>query len=337
MVCFVPSSDKSEASLFGLLLESLAISVTGNDRDHAPRGLLAFALLVLGGLTVASYWPALVYMAGRWAHEPEYSHGYLVPVFSLVLLWLRRDLLQVHQLRPSFWGAGLVLFGVALRMVAVFYYFEWFDYLSLIPTLLGMVVLIGGANAFRWAWPSVAFLLFMIPLPHTLQSAMQAPLQRIGTLSSCFVMQTLGMTAVAEGNVIVVEGAPVNVAEACSGLRMLMVFFALSAAVALLAERPLWEKFIVLASAIPIAVASNIVRITITGMYLTSSWQPVSTGIFHDYVAGYAMMPIGLAMLFAELWLLSRLFIEVDDRPLDIGLDSGLGQPFASASGESGW
>lgn len=292
---------------------------------------MAVLFLLLGGMTVFAYWPALDYMAGRWAHEPEYSHGYLVPAFSLALLWLRRKQLQLSQVHPSGWGIALVVAGAAMRLIAVFYYLEWFDYLSLIPTVMGVVLLVGGGSALRWAWPSVAFLVFMIPLPHTLQSAMQGPLQLVGTLASCFVMQTLGMAAVAEGHRIVVEGTALNVAEACSGLRMLMVFFALAAGVALLADRPWWEKAVILASAVPIALASNVVRITATGIYHTFSWQPLDPQVVHDYVAGYAMMPVGLVMLYAELWLLSHLFVEVEDRPLDLGLDPEVPHPWVSA------
>src|SRR5215813_959038 len=106
----------------------------------------------------------------------------------------------------------------------------------------------------------------MIPLPHSLAHALSGPMQSFATVSSTFFLQVLGRPALAEGNVILLNDVELGIVEACSGLRMLMVFFALSTAVAMLIRKPLWEKLLIAGSAVPIALASNVLRITITGI-----------------------------------------------------------------------
>src|SRR5205823_12397771 len=85
------------------------------------------------------------------------------------------------------------------------------------------------------------------------------------TIISTYALQTFGFAAFAEGNVIRMGEVHIGVVEACSGLSMLVIFFALSTAVAIVVSRPLWERLLLAASAIPIALASNVTRITVTG------------------------------------------------------------------------
>jgi exosortase/archaeosortase family protein len=110
--------------------------------------------------------------------------------------------------------------------------------------------------------------------------------------------------------VILLNEVEIGVVEACSGLRMLVIFFALSTGVALLTRRPLWEKTLLVASAIPIALMANITRITATGiLHELDVGSAVTNAVFHD-LAGWLMMPLGLALLGIELTLLNSLLLE---------------------------
>ncbi len=281
---------------------------------------------VLCGAVIWAYWTALTAMADRWSRDPEYSHGYLVPLFALVILWMRRNMLDVSKLKPSWWGLPVLLAGVSLRLVAARYYLEWFDFLSLVPCVVGIGLMLGGWHALRWFWPAAGFLFFMIPLPFTLEVALREPLRRIGTVSSTYIMQTCGLPAFSEGMVIVVNDTRIGVVEACSGLRMLMIFFALASAVALLSQRPYWERAVIVLSAIPIALISNVARITVTGLLYGMKLDHLAKVVFHD-LAGWLMMPLGLLLLWAELWFLSKLFITEDEQPMAVGLSTGPLQP----------
>ncbi len=279
--------------------------------DNSARPLV-LAAVVVGGIGWA-YWTTLSDMAQRWAHDPQYSHGYLVPLFAAVLLWLRRGMLADAALRPTWWGALLLGAGIALRLGGTYFYFNWFDAISLIPCLLGLCLLIGGWAAWRFAWPAVLFLVFMIPLPHRLAIALAEPLQRLATLTSTFALQTLGVPALAEGNVILLSEVEMGIVEACSGLRMLVIFFALSTGMALVVRRRLWEKLLIVGSAAPIALLANVARITATGGVYellgdTERGRQLANAVFHDF-AGWLMMPLALGRLGLELKWLKHLLI----------------------------
>jgi exosortase len=271
-----------------------------------PAALTAACVLALAGW---AFWPALVDMSDRWAHDPQYSHGYLVPLFALYLLWLRRARLTRQELRPAAWGLGLIAGAGLLYVVgAAYMHYAYLGQIAILPCLAGIAVLGGGRAALQWAWPAIAFLAFMVPLPESVSLAMSGPMQTIATLGSTFLLQVLGRPAIAEGNVIQLNEIELGIVEACSGLRMLVVFFALSTAVAMLIRKPLWERCLIAASAVPIALASNILRVTITGICFELA-GPDYGHYFHD-IAGFIMPLWGLMFLGLEMLVLKKLLSE---------------------------
>jgi len=287
--------------------------------------------LIAGGSVLWSYWTTLGEAAERWSIDPQYSHGYLVPAFAALLLWLRRGRLAGGPARANGWGWPLLAAAIVLRFVGSYYHFVWFDAVSLLPCLGALCLLLGGTRAWRWACPAIAFLFFMIPLPYQAAVAMAGPLQHIATTASTYLLQTLGMPAVAEGNVILLNEASLGIVEACSGLRMLVVFFALSTAVTLVARRPFWERIFLVFSAIPIALFTNIVRITATGVAYETVGGEAGQFIFHD-LAGWLMMPLALSLLGIELKFLTHLFIApppVHTMPYHPGLVAPVRSPIA--------
>lgn len=253
-------------------------------------------------------------LAEAWKN-PQYSHGWLVPLFAVILLWIRRDLLDAGALSPSWvMGLPLLLAGLAMRLVGVYYHYVWLDPISLVPTVAGIWFLVGGWAGWRWAWPSIVFLAFMVPLPYRIAGAMSGPLQRGATIASTFLMQTLGLPALSEGNVILLNDATIGVVEACSGLRMMTVFFALAFGMAMLIQRPVLDRVVLVFSAAPIAVLANILRITATGVLHDQVDSETANAFFHD-IAGWLMMPLALGFLWIELKVLSALFIEPPPLP----------------------
>jgi exosortase len=296
-------------------------SPTINQSSVSSSGSMIAVVVALSVILFWSYWPTFVEMVGRWEIDPQYSHGYLVPLFALALLVIRLKQADLGKFLPSWWGFPLLLSGVALRHAGTYFFYLWFDPISLIPCLSGICLLLGGRRLLRVALPSIVFLFFMIPLPFSLESALRAPLQGVGTLVSTYLMQTIGLPAISEGNVIVVNDNRIGVVEACSGLRMLMVFFALSTAVAFLIQRPNWERVVVILSSVPIALISNIARITVTGILYVTTSSEWAEYVFHD-LAGWLMMPFGLFLLWIELKFLSKLWIVEEKQPLALGFET---------------
>ncbi len=267
------------------------------------------AVVALIALFLWSYWPVFGEMANKWASDPQYSHSYLVPAFCLLLLWRGRG--QGKWLEPNWnwWGAGLLLIAVALRIAGARLFVDWLEAISLLSMLAGTVLLLAGWPALKQTWPAIAFLTFMIPLPYRVETGLSQPLQRMATNGSTYILQMIGRPAFAEGNVIVVNDIRVGVIEACNGLGMFLLFFALSAAVAMLIHRPWWEKAILVVSALPIAIGVNIFRISTTTLVHELFDSSTINAWVHD-LAGWIMMPLALITLIIELKVLSKLFVE---------------------------
>src|SRR5262249_8175924 len=133
--------------------------------------------------------------------------------------------------QPSSWGLLFLAAGLGCRFAGSALFIDWLCAVSLLPFLAGLVFLAGGLRAVRVSWPAIGFLIFMVPLPYRLETGLAQPLQRVATLASNYALQTLGFISFSEGNVIRLGEVRIGVVEACSGLSMLVIFFALSTAV----------------------------------------------------------------------------------------------------------
>ena len=276
------------------------------------RDMISWITLgILTAILVYAYWNSLVTVSGTW-DSPQYSHGYLVPLFAAALLWMRRQSFEDVPSWHRWLGLGVIALSIALRIEATRNVIFTVDFASFVPALLGVFILVGGLKALRWAGPPIVFLVFMFPLPRVLVDNLLRPLQMIATKCSLFALQTLGLEVYGEGNVILLESQAMNVVDQCSGLRMVTIFLALAAALAMVAtSRPLWERWMILVSAVPIALAVNVIRITVTGLlYNMDVNSEIAQKVFHDW-AGYIMMPLALGFLFLELQIISRLVVEV--------------------------
>jgi exosortase len=278
-------------------------------KDRLPRPAVLASGLALILLFLLTHGEAISVLVERWWQEPEYGHGFFVPVFAIVLLWLRRDMMDPLPTRGSWWAIPFLAVWAAMRWASAYFLYRLLDPASMIPCLVGVTLLVGGWRALRWAWPSIFFLVFMIPLPGFLADRLSLPLQKVGTVASTYAIQTIGISAVAQGNVIKLTSGDLGVAEACSGLRMLMLFFAISIGAALVMKCTAWEKAIIVASAVPIAIIANVARLALTAILYETVSPEFGAKTGHD-LAGWLMMPLALLLLWAEMTLLSHLLLE---------------------------
>ena len=293
-------------------------------RNWLPDRTALAAWLAVIGVFLWTYQSSIRALFRAWWETPDYGHGWFVPVFAVFLLWYRRDMIvESSTRRGSLWGLPFIGLWAVMRWTAVYYNYGSLPEMSLLPFLVGLTIFVGGWQALRWAWPAIGFLVFMIPLPGAVQGMLAHPLQRIGTHASVYVIQTLGIPAVPQGNTIILTEKELGVVEACSGLRMLMLFFAICFGAAFVVRKPLWEKLVIVASAVPIAVLSNVARITLTAVLcdIARQWPSIismeqADEFFHG-MAGLLMMPVALLILWAELAMISKLMIApLPERPL---------------------
>lgn len=284
---------------------------------NKPESRLSNSSLIAAAVIVVVlgvvYWSSMRMLVRVW-DEPDYSHGYLVPFFAAFLLFLRRDMIQLDNQRGVVLGAILVFTSALFFVAAGVLGFKLIGAFSLIPAIAGIVLMIGGWSMLRWSWPVIVFLIFMIPLPMSLETMATQPLRRIGTIASTYILQTAGLKAIAEGNVIQLSEQPIGVAEACSGLRMMMTSLALAFGLVFIIQRPWWERALIVVSAVPIAIITNVIRIVVTGFCYEFLSSDAAEHVFHN-LAGYFMPPIALGLLWLEMEILSRLTIERGSGP----------------------
>ena len=284
-------------------------SVNAAYNNQAWNTWILFGVLLI--FLVIGYWNALQVAASAWSHA-LYSHGWLIPVIAVGLLWLRKEPYRPFPDNQRWFGVGLLLTSLLFRLLMAHFGFESLNHLTFVPAVASLFLIAGGWPMFRWGAPVVFILFFMFPLPWSIENMLLAPMQEWATICSNFMLQTLGFESYRTGNVINIANVPLNVVDACSGLRMTTIFLALSISLVLIAQREWWENLIILVCAIPIALIVNITRITVTGIgYSLVGVGGTTEKLIHDW-SGFAMVPMALILLWAVLQLLTLLFYEVD-------------------------
>jgi exosortase len=264
---------------------------------------MQFALLVV--LLTLLYGRIFWHLGVQWARDPNFSHGFFVPVFSAYLLWDNRRSLALLPIQPSWTGAPLLLLGLASLIVGVLGAELFLSRVSFVPVIGGLTVMLLGwkwlrQTAFPWL-----FLLLMVPLPALLFNQITFPLQIFASRLAATVLPWLGVPVLREGNVIHLPAMALEVAEACSGIRSLMSLITLSLMYGYVLERRWQLRALLAIAAFPIAVAANSFRIVGTGL-LVQYWDPdKAEGFFHTF-SGWMVFVVAILLLFAVRTLLHR-------------------------------
>jgi exosortase len=230
----------------------------------------------------------------------------IVPFLALYVLWSRRHTLTDCPVEPSFWGLSVFLGAQIIRFFGLFFMYSSVERLSIVLSIAAIVLLLFGRWIFWRVSPVLLFLCLMLPPPNLIQNYTVLHLQRWATSSAVFCLEMIGCGVIQEGNTIHIGNTSIEVAYACNGLRMITAFFVISGLVVLMVQRVWWEKLIILISSLPIALLCNTVRLTVTALALTKLNNQFWDDVFHDF-GGYAMMPLALAVVVGELWLLTKL------------------------------
>jgi len=242
-----------------------------------------------------------------WTTDDNYSHGFLVPLLSL---YFASQVVQRGRV-PICSGVGLgcILLGLALcgRLISIPLPIPFLGDLALLIGLTGIFALLLGATALKRYWFVFFFLVFMVPLPIAMYSRIASPLQLLASWLASTVMNATGVPVLCEGNRMTLPGGvQMFVAEACSGMRQMTGFLALTAAVAYLTTRPGWYRAIVILSALPIALTANVARIVMTGYIMHFVNPQYASGTYHT-VEGILMMGFGLLLMNCLCSLLNQL------------------------------
>ena len=277
---------------------SLPSSALGSERiaGQTSWARVAIATPILAAILTALYWPILAGLVTQWWDDANYSHGFLVPLFSGFLVWRARARLTAVVPRGSLPGLAVLIGGLGILILGTIGAENFLMRASLIIVLSGLVLFHLGTRVLRILFFPLTFLFFMVPLPAVVFYAVTFPLQRLAAENAAWTLDLLGVPVLLDGNVIHLSQITLGVTEACSGIRSLISLLAGAVAWAyLMLPLGLIAVAFVL-SAIPITIVANAARVVATG--LIGQWLGVeyASGFFHEF-AGLAVYTFALACL----------------------------------------
>jgi exosortase len=260
-------------------------------KPAAWRGTLLLAL------TAWLYGPILGRLVNQWWSDPNFSHGFFVPAFTAYVVWQDWAHLRAIVPAPSNWGLPVILLSLLTLIVGVFGAELFVSRMSLLLLIAGIVIFLRGWATLRAVLFPLLFLVLMVPIPAIVFSQITFPLQILASKLSAWLLPLLGVPVLREGNVINLPAMPLEVAEACSGIRSLLSLTTLAIMYGFLLEKKIGIRILLGLASIPIAVAANGLRIVGTGL-LVQYWDPdKAEGFFHAF-SGWLIFVVSLVMLF---------------------------------------
>lgn len=255
-------------------------------------------LTLLGVLVLWLYWTVLRHLVGQWWNNPNFSHGFFVPLFSAFVIWQDRYRLARIPLRPSWLGLPILASAMCVLIVGQMGAELFLSRSSLLLVLAGLTVFFLGWSFFRATFFPWAFLILMIPIPAIIFNQITFPLQLLASRVAAATLPLFGVPILREGNVIHLPSMALEVAEACSGIRSLMSLVTLAIIYGFLMEKRVWVRCLLAVASVPIAVIANSVRIIGTGL-LVQYWDPdKAEGYFHASW-GWIIFVVSLLLLYA--------------------------------------
>ncbi len=272
-------------------------TVTAEHHESSARRLWWWGAASLSLLILFLYKDILAALVRQWWNDPDFSHGFFVPVLAAYLIWQKREALASLPVKPSWWGLAVMIGAVGILLLGVFGAELFLSRSSFIFLLAGLVILFFGWDHFRALIFPWCFLFLMVPLPTLVMNQVTLPLQFFASSLAASLLGLVGVPVLRDGNVIQLPTMSLEVVEACSGIRSLVSLITLAVVYAYLLEKNKAIRVLLVLAAVPIAIVANGFRIMgtgLTGMY----WSPdKAQGFFHEF-SGWLIFVISLLLLF---------------------------------------
>jgi exosortase len=276
---------------------SLDASLTGRRWFVWPAILSAVVLLL--------YASVLKNLVAQWWSDPDYGHGFFVPLFSAYIIWHQRERWMKTPIKPNNLGLLVMLGALGLLFVGSLGAELFTSRFSLLILLGGMILFLAGWGLLRTIFFPLSFLVFMIPLPAIIYNQITFPLQLIASRFAAFWLELVRVPVLRDGNVLILSNYSLEVVEACSGIRSLMTLISLAVVYAYFTEPRRWVRYLVVALMVPIAIVSNAIRIMGAGVMAHSFGPSAAEGFLHGF-SGWVIFVAALCLLLLCHWMIRR-------------------------------
>ncbi len=264
------------------------------------------ALGWFGAFLIAGYFPVLRQLVGDWIIDQNMGHGFFVPLVAGYVVWQKRDSWLSKSYQPSWWGL-LIVAEAALQLIVANIGAELFlARTAFIVSIAGILVTTGGVRLLREFTFPLFLLCFMIPLPSIIFYQLTLPLQLFASYLAEQALTLLGIPVLREGNILSLATQQLSVEEACSGIRSLLSLSFLSLVYGYFMDRKSWMKWVLLVATVPLAIATNAGRVTLTGI-LANSHPDLAEGFFHS-LEGWVIFMVALALLIVTHFVINKLY-----------------------------
>ena len=269
------------------------------------RAWVVWSAIILG-LVVLLYAPVLKHLVEQWWTDPDYDHGFFVPAFSAYVLWRERHRWIKSRVEPSNSGLLVMVAAIVLLLLGSLGAELFLSRFSLVVLFTGIILFLAGWDVLRSVSFPLGYLIFMIPLPVIIYNQITFPLQLLASRLATISLGLLQVPVLRDGNILVLSNYSLEVVEACSGIRSLMTLISLAVAYGYLLEPRRWARFVLACLMVPIAIASNAVRITGAGILAHRFGPAAAEGFLHEF-SGWVIFLVSLVFMFGCHKILSHL------------------------------
>lgn len=252
-------------------------------------------ILWFGALLVACYAPILYRLGLIWRFNEDMGHGFFVPIIAGYIVWQRRDTLAALRPEPNYWGLVLVVWGAGQAMLGTLGAEIFLAHTAFLISLVGAIWFLLGTRILRVLAFPLSLLIFMIPIPAIIYARITLPLQIFASRVAETILGLVGIPVLRDGNILELASQKLSVAEACSGIRSLLSLSFLSLIYAYFFDNKVWMRWVLLFATIPIAIAANAARVSLTGIF-SEVRADLAQGFFH-MLEGWVLFLIALALL----------------------------------------
>ena len=309
----------------------------------------AVKIAIIGALIVVMNRQQFPILYRTWLRDPNWSHGFLIPLFSIYLIYVRFGEIMAARRQVCLWGLIAVIAAGALQVFPYRIQNPWSAQIAMVLLATALVLHLAGWQVFKFLWLPILFLVFAMPVSQAIYTDVAFRLQNVAAYWATKVLELCTVQVQTRGSTLFVVNlqgreVPLTVEEACSGVRLLMAFVALSVAMAYMAERPIWQRVVLVLMGIPVAIACNVLRVVITATMFIIGREEFGKHFMHSFTGMMMLIP-AVGMLWLVGWVLQRLFVEEDveddqdDQPAPETAHAGDDMPGASdnssASGEA--
>ncbi len=275
------------------------------NREPTAGFQISNALLVGAAAVVLGYYLLfriqITELISVWSKNPNFSDGFLIPPIALIFVYARwKDLIRL-PVKPSLVGLAILCLSVFGQVIFSIYGQLQFSELSMIAVILGLLLWTLGWEHMRILWLPAIYMIFMIPPPGTLYVKITGPLQVLSAAIGVSMLNLFGIHAVRTATQINMEVGTnwqsINVAQACSGIRLLTTFFALAILLGYITNRPMWQKITLAVCALPVAIISNSLRVALSGVMFVTLGPEWARGSTHASLGLLMLIPAGLMQL----------------------------------------